>query len=66
MTDNVHVNAEKFEDQTLKCIGLPEKPCGNDFVWDANDQAFYEEKGFSKPKRCKNCARERRAMFGPK
>lgn len=37
-------------DQTLVC-----KDCGDEFVFTENDQAFYEEKGYTPPKRCKKC-----------
>lgn len=29
--------------------------CGQDFVFTAADQAFFRERGYSAPKRCKNC-----------
>lgn len=35
-------------------------PCGFTFLWTVRDQAFYREKGFSQPKRCKACAAKRR------
>jgi len=40
-----------FQDQTLTC-----KDCGNQFVWTASEQEFYQEKGFDHaPTRCPNC-----------
>ena len=40
-----------FEDKTLKC-----KECGQDFVFTAGEQEFYQEKGFqNEPQRCKAC-----------
>lgn len=40
-----------IEDKTLKC-----KECGNDFVFTAGEQEFYEAKGFvNEPQRCKEC-----------
>ena len=49
------MNEEKImdmlEDETLIC-----KECGNEFVFTAGEQAFYQEKGFAnKPKCCKDC-----------
>lgn len=39
------------EDKTIKCVD-----CGEDFVFTANEQDFYAEKGFqNEPKRCKAC-----------
>ena len=43
--------AEEFVDETLVC-----KECGNEFVFTAGEQKFYQEKGFTnKPKSCKAC-----------
>lgn len=40
-----------FEDKTLKC-----KECGEDFVFSASEQEFYEKKGFTnEPRRCSDC-----------
>lgn len=39
------------------------KDCGKDFVWTADEQAFYQEKGFSAPLRCKECRVKARANF---
>ena len=38
------------QDRELTCAD-----CGGKFNWSADEQAFYNEKGFSEPKRCKNC-----------
>ena len=40
-----------YEDKTLVC-----KECGNEFVFTAGEQEFYNEKGFvNEPQRCKAC-----------
>lgn len=40
-----------FEDKTLTC-----KDCGQDFVFTAGEQEFYDSKGFAnEPQRCKDC-----------
>ena len=40
-----------FEDKTLVC-----KECGEEFVFTAGEQEFYEAKGFvNEPQRCKAC-----------
>ena len=45
-----------FVDQTLSC-----KDCGQEFVWTADEQAFYESKGFKNaPVRCPKCREEKR------
>lgn len=42
---------DMLEDETLVC-----KECGNEFVFTAGEQAYYQEKGFlNKPKCCKEC-----------
>ncbi len=42
-----------MQDQTLTC-----KDCGNEFVWTASEQEFYNSKGFSAPIRCADCRRK--------
>ncbi len=40
-----------YQDKTLVC-----KDCGQEFVFTAGEQEFYEEKGFqNEPLRCKTC-----------
>ena len=40
-----------YTDKTISCID-----CGAPFIFSANEQEFYAQKGFSnEPKRCKNC-----------
>ncbi|MBQ0108248.1 MAG: zinc-ribbon domain containing protein [Phascolarctobacterium sp.] len=44
------------EDKTLTCAD-----CGQQFVFTASEQEFYEEKGFTnEPKRCPACRRARK------
>lgn len=38
--------------------------CGQPFNFPEKDQAFYQEKGYSQPKRCKNCREKRKADKG--
>ncbi|MBQ7129232.1 MAG: zinc-ribbon domain-containing protein, partial [Clostridia bacterium] len=46
-----------FEDKTLIC-----KECGQEFVFTAGEQEFYEAKGFvNEPQRCKSCRDARKA-----
>ena len=41
----------EFKDETIACVD-----CKNEFIFTANEQKFYAEKGFdNKPKRCKSC-----------
>lgn len=42
-------------DQKIKC-----QDCGEDFIFTERDQAFYQEKGFEPPKRCRNCRNARK------
>jgi NAD-dependent SIR2 family protein deacetylase len=46
-------------DKTLKCVG-----CGKNFLFTEAEQKFYEEKGFTEPKRCKECRQERKRKGG--
>lgn len=48
-------------DQTLKC-----RDCGQDFVWTASEQEFYQEKGFTNPPgRCVVCRKQKKQQqFG--
>lgn len=46
------------QDQTIQC-----KDCGKDFTWTADEQEFYQQKGFNAPLRCKDCRAKARANF---
>lgn len=47
--------ALRFADRSLACIG-----CGVEFVFTADEQAFFHERGFKNdPKRCKPCSAKR-------
>lgn len=47
-------------DKTLKC-----RECGNDFVFTAGEQEFYQQKGLmNQPGRCPSCRAARRASGG--
>jgi CxxC-x17-CxxC domain-containing protein len=55
------VSWKMFEDKTLIC-----KECGNEFVFTAGEQQFYEEKGFGNlPLRCKACRDLRKGYNRP-
>ena len=45
-----------YVDKTLKCA-----ECGTEFTFDASEQEFYANKGFTnEPKRCPSCRQSRR------
>jgi CxxC-x17-CxxC domain-containing protein len=44
-----------MSDRTLTC-----RDCGQEFTFTAGEQAFYQERGFSEPTRCKNCRDKRK------
>lgn len=44
-------------DRTLTC-----RDCGQEFVFTAGEQAFYQERGFSEPQRCSGCRQARKAQ----
>jgi CxxC-x17-CxxC domain-containing protein len=49
-----------FVDKTLKC-----RECGNDFVFTAGEQEFYQQKGLmNQPGRCPSCRAARRQSSG--
>ena len=50
---------QNFSDQTLTC-----RDCGNTFVWTADEQKFYAEKGFQNaPVRCPACRAAKKTQF---
>jgi CxxC-x17-CxxC domain-containing protein len=38
--------------------------CGQDFTFTAADQTFFQERGYSTPKRCKNCRQAKKNDAG--
>jgi CxxC-x17-CxxC domain-containing protein len=49
-----------FEDKTLTC-----RDCGQEFVFTAGEQEFYEQRGLTnQPGRCPDCRRARKAQQG--
>jgi len=46
-----------MSDRTLVC-----RDCGQEFTFTAGEQAFYQERGFSEPQRCKACRSARKAQ----
>lgn len=47
-----------MSDKTLQC-----KDCGNEFVFTAGEQEFYQQKGFTnEPTRCPSCRKARKAQ----
>jgi CxxC-x17-CxxC domain-containing protein len=51
----------EFQDKPLTCID-----CGQEFIFTAGEQEFYDRKGFKEiPKRCRPCREARKARRGP-
>ena len=49
-----------FEDKTLTC-----RDCGQEFIFTAGEQEFYEQRGLTnQPGRCPDCRRARKAQQG--
>ena len=47
---------KEYQDITIVC-----QDCGQEFVFTANEQIFYKEKGLqNQPKRCKECRQKRK------
>ena len=38
--------------------------CGERFTWSAAEQAFFREKGFQEPRRCKPCRQAKKGQRG--
>ena len=38
--------------------------CGRDFAFTAEEQAFFREKGYNPPKRCKECRQAKKEQRG--
>jgi uncharacterized membrane protein YgcG len=45
-----------MEDKTLTCAD-----CSQPFTFSAGEQQFFQERGMSEPKRCKECRQARKA-----
>ena len=45
-------------------IQLTCSDCGQDFTFTAADQAFFQERGYSTPKRCKPCRQAKKSDQG--
>ncbi|HKQ08201.1 MAG TPA: zinc-ribbon domain-containing protein [Blastocatellia bacterium] len=45
-----------MEDRTLTCAD-----CSQPFTFSAGEQQFFQERGMSEPKRCKECRQARKA-----
>jgi CxxC-x17-CxxC domain-containing protein len=48
-----------YTDKTLVCAD-----CRQEFVFTASEQQFYTDRGFSDPRRCRNCRAQRKAQMG--
>ena len=48
-----------YQDKELTCAD-----CQGKFLWSAKDQEFFAEKGFSEPKRCKDCRQAKKEQRG--
>ena len=48
-----------YQDKELTCAD-----CRGKFLWSAKDQEFFAEKGFSEPKRCKECRQAKKEQRG--
>ena len=45
-------------------LQLTSSDCGREFTFTSEDQAFFQERGYSAPKRCKNCRQARKNEQG--
>lgn len=49
-----------YQDKCLTCLD-----CGDSFLFEAGEQAFFESKHLSIPKRCPECRKARRLTLVP-
>lgn len=47
----------EYTDTVLACVD-----CKSEFIWTAGEQRFYEGKGLTQPKRCKECRAAKKQM----
>ena len=47
--------SENYQDVKIKC-----QDCGTEFIFNIAEQKWYEEKGFTPPKRCRYCRNRRK------
>jgi CxxC-x17-CxxC domain-containing protein len=50
---------EQGQDKMVTCVD-----CGVQFTFSARDQAFYQERGYQAPRRCKTCRDKRKSGTG--
>lgn len=48
-----------FQDRILKCVD-----CNESFVFSAGEQSYFDNKGLTEPKRCKQCRILRKRTIG--
>ena len=60
MEGRLNTNSLKVENKSLLCAD-----CGEKFLFDAGEQAFFWSKGLSEPRRCKPCRQKRKATLVP-
>lgn len=49
------INGKTYHDQLLNC-----QDCDKEFIFTAGEQAFFDTKGFTPPKRCYDCRKRNR------
>lgn len=47
-------------DREIICVG-----CGETFIWNRGEQAFYLDKGLREPRRCSDCRLRRKLTIAP-
>src|SRR5438309_158752 len=49
-------DSSELQDKLVTCVD-----CGAQFTFSARDQAFYQERGYQAPRRCKTCRDKRKS-----
>jgi len=60
MEERIDLNGGHFHDKVILCFD-----CGKQFIFTAGEQAYFQSKSLSIPKRCKPCRELRRRTLVP-
>lgn len=53
------MSTQSTDDRLMAC-----RDCGDNFIWTAGEQAYYQKQGFQEPRRCKACRQAKKARHG--
>jgi len=56
----MQIGMDKLKDRVLYCCD-----CGKSFIFSSGEQAYFQSKNLSQPKRCPECRKKRRESIVP-